>query len=308
MNTRTFALTALLGLILAGAAGSTAIPDRIVVDGRFSEWDGLTPVYGFPGTTPGADPPLVTGVWIHADRDRLSLRLSLSSEVLLQGNSGLVLYIDTDGNPATGLPVDGLGADFSWVFAGREGRLRVMDAAVRILQGDVDLRQAPVMSATQFEVSLARGVSVAGAPFLPGSSFALAIRAESHGRVLSSTGRLEVVPTDSAPASSPAAGIPVKDPGHLRILTYNVLADGCFERPLPFRRILGAVDPDILSLQEISRHSVDETLEWVRRVLPGSEWHAAGFGRGVILSRFPVLEWGPIGTRRFWTRPRDAWS
>lgn len=289
--------------MLAGDVKAMPLPGHIVVDGLYPDWIEATPIYQAPEVAPGAEPPLVTAVWIHSDRDRLSLRIRLASEVSLQGNSGLVLHLDTDGNPATGLAVDGLGADFSWSFSEREGRIRVMGVPIRVMQSDVDLRQAPVVSATEFEISLARWISVAGEPMLAAPAVAMTLREESRGLTGRSTGRLQIALDDQPPPPPPPVTIPERSRGHFRVLTYNVLFDGCFERPLPFRRILGALEPDIVSLQELYRHSTEETLGWIRRVLPNSEWYAAGFGQGVILSRFPVVDWGPIGTQR-----RGAWA
>ena len=299
----TLGLVVAFGLLLAGEAAAGPLSGRVVVDGRFEDWSDAAPAYAFPGADPGTDPPVVTGLWIRSDRDRLILRVRLSAEVLLQGDSGLALHIDTDANPATGQSLDGLGAECSWFFSRREGRVRVLGAPIRVLQGDLGLRQAPTVSASEFEVSFDRKASVAGAPLFPGASVALALTVESGGRVVASTGGIDVTLDDAAPPSPQAIVLPTREPGHIRILSYNVLFDGCFERPLPFRRIVGALDPDVLSLQELYRHSPEETLEWIRRVLPGSEWHTAGFGQGVILSRFPVLAWGPLGTRR-----RGAWA
>ncbi len=295
----------ILVLTPAGALCAPAGPlsGRIVVDGLFTDWSDRSRVHEVSAPDPEDRSALIEAVWIHSDRDRLSLRARLSRQVLLQGNSRLVLHIDTDGDPGTGLPVDGLGADFSWHFSEREGRLRVMGVPVRLIQSDVELRQAPVISADEFEISVARRVSVVGAPFLPTPRIALTLREESEGQVIGSTGPLEVDLDPQAPPPPPPVRVPEKDPDQFRTLTYNVLYDGNFERPLPFRRILGALEPDVLCLQEIYRHSVDESLAWIRHILPNTTWHAAGFGQGVILSRFPVLEWGPIGTRR-----RGAWA
>ncbi len=81
----------------------------------------------------------------------------------------------------------------------------------------------------------------------------------------------------------------------MRLVTYNVLFDGCFERPAPFRRILRALDPDVLSLQEIYNHSLEETRALIASILPGATWYTAGNGQGPIVSRYPIRDSGPMG-------------
>ncbi|NNF05498.1 MAG: hypothetical protein HKN21_01935 [Candidatus Eisenbacteria bacterium] len=296
-----FALSLLLSAIVNPAPGEAANAN-IVIDGIFADWDRVPLAYEFLHVASTDEPPLVTHVWASSNRDRLALRFQLSSEVLLQGTSQLALHIDTDKDVNTGSEIDGFGADFSWFFSEREGRIRVMGAPLRISQSDIGLRQAPVISAEEFEVSLDRQISLAGEPFLPGSHISFSLHEFRDDELVSSTGRIDLELSAMEP-EPPKIGTMEKEPGHLRVLTYNVLYDGCFERPLPFRRIMDALEPDIISLQELYKHSTQETLEWVQRVLPDSDWHAAGFGQGVILSKYPVLEWGPIGTQR-----RGAWA
>lgn len=278
----------------------------VVVEGEFGDWDGIVPLYQ-AGERDRLPAELgIEAVWGASDRDRLSVRVKLSSETILQRDSGLVLYLDTDDSAETGTAVDGLGADLVWRFSDREGRLLVMGLPIRITQSAVGLRQAPSIASSEFELSLARGISAAGAPLFPHPAIALALHVESPGSpgsVLDTTGRLALDLSDAPRSPAPTASLARDDPRHLRVLTYNVLFDGCFERPEPFRRILRALDPDILSLQEIYLHSVDETRAWIEGVWPGSAWHSAGSGQGIILSRFPVRDWGPVGTER-----RGAWA
>jgi exonuclease III len=81
-----------------------------------------------------------------------------------------------------------------------------------------------------------------------------------------------------------------QDPSHLRVLTYNVLFDGLFERPGPFVSILRALDPDIICLQEIWKHSAKQTADRVALALPDASWYAETSGRGVLVSRYPIID------------------
>ncbi len=294
-------LLAAFGLALStpSAAGG------IVIEGRFDDWGpgDLRFESAGAGAQGGHDLPsaAITRVWARADPRRIAVSFELRHETLLQRDSGIVLYLDLDGDAATGLPLEGMGADIRWSFGEKEGRAVVMGLPIRITQSGIDLRQGPTLSATRFELSVDRAVSIAGASFAPGDSAALLLRFEDReGRGErpgpgSSTGRLAFPLSDRALEVPEPAALSREDPGHLRLLTYNVLFDGCFERPEPFRRILRALDPEVLSLQEIYRHSLEETRALVAGFLPGSSWHVAGSGQGPILSRHPIRDSGPVG-------------
>lgn len=263
----------------------------IVIDGRFDDWSAGDLLFE-------AAPATVTRVWARGDRDRIAMSFALSREVLLQRDSGLVLYLDTDVSAATGTAVDGIGADLRWSFGEKEGRAFVMDLPLSVTQGAVGLRQAPTVSATRFEVSFDRRMSVAGAPLAPGDSVALVLRVEDRRagtRPVFSTGRLALALSSEPVRAEAPCSLRRDNPEHLRLVTYNVLFDGCFERPEPFRRILRALDPDVLSLQEIYNHSLEETRALIASILPGASWYTAGSGQGPIASRYPIKDSGPVG-------------
>ncbi len=139
---------------------------------------------------------------------------------------------------------------------------------------------------------------MAGAPLAPRDSVALVLRVEgrtAHGNADFSTGRLPLALSSEPVRVEAPRSLKRGDSSHLRLVTYNVLFDGCFERPAPFRRILRAIDPDVLSLQEIYTHSLEETRALIASILPGAAWHTAGSGQGPIVSRYPIKDSGPMG-------------
>jgi endonuclease/exonuclease/phosphatase family metal-dependent hydrolase len=292
------ALSALLMPLSTAALPAAASSAPPVVDGRFDDWSDASLLFAAPATA-GAP---VEQVWLAADRDRLYLRLVLAREVVLQRDSGLVLYLDTDASAETGLPVETLGAEIRWSFGERKGRAVTMGLPLSLGPAAIGLRQAPTHAASEFELAIDRGARVAGAPIFAGEEVVLLLRDESRDAV-TSTGPLAVRLADVEPTVVTDLSLARQDPAHLRILTYNVLFDGCFERPEPFRRIVRALDPDIVSLQEIFNHTAQQTRDLFASWLPGERWHAAGDDRGVIVSRFAIRDSGPIGARR-----RGGWA
>lgn len=82
----------------------------------------------------------------------------------------------------------------------------------------------------------------------------------------------------------------------VRVLVWNVAGRPFLEAPEAFRRVIRAVDPDVLLLDEVASTSSGTEVAFVLRELRGPDdtiWHAAfgasgGHQRGVILSRKPV--------------------
>jgi exonuclease III len=55
--------------------------------------------------------------------------------------------------------------------------------------------------------------------------------------------------------------------------------------------ILRALDPDIICFQEIWNHSAKETADLVSLALPDAPWYAEKSYEGVIVSRYPIVDW-----------------
>jgi endonuclease/exonuclease/phosphatase family metal-dependent hydrolase len=87
-------------------------------------------------------------------------------------------------------------------------------------------------------------------------------------------------------------------------VTWNTLWDGITDpaREESFRRILAALDPDILALQEVTNH--EGVIERIPEFLPldEGEWHVLGYGNQLTFSRTPFvtdwpLSWDPLHDR-----------
>ncbi|NLG42255.1 MAG: endonuclease/exonuclease/phosphatase family protein [Phycisphaerae bacterium] len=82
-----------------------------------------------------------------------------------------------------------------------------------------------------------------------------------------------------------------------RLMTYNVCWDSVFPskdatRAERFQRIIRAVAPDVLALQEIRQFDASETAALLDEISPrpaGERWHACRGKAGVIASRFPLM-------------------
>jgi endonuclease/exonuclease/phosphatase family metal-dependent hydrolase len=104
----------------------------------------------------------------------------------------------------------------------------------------------------------------------------------------------------SAPAAAQSTGTFIDrwEPTDLRVVSYNIWQDSIFQDTSPtqaekFARVMQALQPDIINLQEIYDHSASQTASLMNSILPlggGNNWFAykGGFDN-VIVSRYPFI-------------------
>jgi len=279
-------LILLVSLCCQGMAG-VALP--IAVDGLFEDWGTSDPVYTDPAGDNGSSPVDFGRVWIANDQKNLFLRFEVGTDIIINASNSISLYIDWDGNPDTGQKLEGIGADIKWVFGSRSGTF-YGTSTQDLAWIDLDLRRAPTVSGSQFEVSISRTPDI---PIAGAGTISILFRNETGGvqdkmpdaGAISYTFSSDPIP---APPIIPLEKIKSSD---LRILTYNTSGDGLFSRTVNFSRILKAVKPDIMNFQEVS-HTGAETRDLINGILPlpvGETWSYAENSDCITVSRFPVL-------------------
>ena len=258
------------------------------VDGLFEDWEDTEVRWA----DPGGDGDVVDfgGVQVRSDAERVTLLFDMGTEMSLQGGNIITLLFDGDGDASTGHDIEGIGAEMSWTFGAREGRVWSGGERTMVEQGDIGLRQAPTVTSERFEVSFLRRTSD-GTDIAPGprASFVLLDEGHTKGDRLPDEGTVTVELSNEPPPVVPAVSLERRDPSDIRVLTWNVLFDGLFKRPAPFIRVLRALDPDVICFQEIWAHSAQQAADQVTLALPGSDWYGASSGEGHIVSRYPML-------------------
>ena len=268
------------------------------MDGRFDDWATLAAAVVDPQGDGGASGIDFGAVWLANDEANLFLRFELGSSPNLQNDNGLVLYLDTDLSSSTGRLIGGIGADVSWWFGSRIGFLHTSTGDVSFDAYDADVVSLPTVTSSEFEVSFGRDAVMSGqGPLFPGASFRWLLREEGQGTGdavpdsgQSATYVFDDTPTPSYEPISSGKGAPE----HLRIVSYNCLVGGFFERVEAFTPILQAIQPDILCFQELwyYNYTAEETRQLVEQILPpgsGNHWYAAQQHDNVIVSRYPIV-------------------
>ena len=265
------AVTAFTALITGAACTAPDLP--IWMDGRFADWDGVAAaVTDPPGDTPPGSPVDLRTVTVQDDPRYLHLLIDLGHTVTAQGMPGSVeVVLDADGDLGTGGPYAGVdGADLAIILSrqldpaadahgsgvgirrvGADGAGEIESAYV------VGLLVSPTHSSDLFEVRLDRSTVPAGVrqPLAAraGAVISGRVRYARAGDIVDET-PIFTHTLATAPGGHPPlldANALTKPPGAHRVVTWNV-SDGNFrDTPDPFRRVLAALQPDVVLLDEV---------------------------------------------------------
>ena len=222
------ALLLLLGAAWTGCRSPGVDHLDIRPDGIFEDWAAIEPSYSAPGSAPGR----VREVRLADSPDRLFIRLDLDEELILQGDNELVLHLDLDRDPDTGLPLGGIGADFTWIFSKREGELRLPGRDIPLNAYQAGIVSAPAVSSARFEVEISKNLAPEGysPPFSSPEIGWLVSAAGPGGESPDGVYRLQ----NLTPARYPEIPIGRPQEPHFRLVSYNVLWGGIALRPEPF--------------------------------------------------------------------------
>ena len=256
----------------------------IVIDGLFDDWQEV------PVTITDPEGDYNYDDWaelkITNDDDFIFFKISLhSEETLLQNWNNFYLYIDADRDSLTGHPFRGLGAELAWHFGYRTGQYFEQDGIIDLWQNDITLRQAPTVTSTEFEIAIARGSFVLSDP----DSIAVIFSSfYDTGDYMPDSWGGVVYQLDTT-VVGPAEPILLEKTG-TRLVTYNTLYTGILEpdRQPKFQRIIQALDPDIIALQEHSEWN--EIGDIISSWFPEDTWYQGYTFRDlVVLSKYPII-------------------
>lgn len=306
--TQTFLAAAAAGILLGGCASNDGYrrprnaqaqaQRSIVIDGDLGEW-----AEDAAGT---------------ADQDYLYFRVAQGEDAfpLQAGPQSLTLWLDTDGDRATGRQLGDpaqsawLGVELEIHFSPttEEGvqrgvALTAYDYAGRewpVSHADVDLLALPTYAAAWYEGRISRHIETEFGPLVGladrGTARGMFVVLDEHDAVELSTDLFEInkpVASDAAPLAN--ADLPAKAPGTVRVVSYNVLRGSPMENPEPFARVFAAIDADIALIQEWDGGNAGTLESWFTALVPTqSGWSAlAGEGGVAVVAQHEMAPLGP---------------
>ena len=205
---RTWPVTLRVGIVscampyLAALTPNAQATGAVVMDGRFDDWDSI----------PGDEVKVAT------TRSNLFVYFTLPNAVVFQEGSGVEIFFDTDGDPATGAPLHGIGVERRWLAGSRLGHKytgKSTDAFTTFTHSAVQLKACPVHDSATFEISVLRENMIA-----PMLSVAV-----THNGVL--RGVVTITYSNHQPIKNTDAQRHAYT--DVRAVGYNVLSDGLFQ-------------------------------------------------------------------------------
>ena len=264
----------------------------ICVDGLFGDWVEVPVAYSDNnGDAAEADFSIIK---ITYDSEFLFIYFRFNEgEFLMQDWNDFHLYLDSDNNSSTGKSFHGIGAELEWTFGARSGHQHLNGEQIEIYQNDLNLRIGPTITSQEFEIAISREAF----PLTMNGSHSM-----TNGKIVVSevfTGG-DLLPDEIGGVSFSINEDDVFPPepillekyseDDIRILSYNTWGTGIIddERQIHFKRVIQALDPDIIALQE---HSEWEEIDGIIQAwFPNEQWHASWTHRDlVVLSRFSII-------------------
>jgi endonuclease/exonuclease/phosphatase family metal-dependent hydrolase len=304
--------------------------DRVIIDGASGDWGTTAHVVRRPpdiGARPADNPSAdVLAVTERQDAHYVYLRLDLARAVSLYGLAGtLSIDVDADADSTTGAEIDGLaGTDFVIDLSPTLNGRHVEGAALRIARDGrvvkttdlypLDFVMLPSYAALSFELRMARGrkLDSSSAPVFAGTAYRAQVAMHTEAGALQyrlPVFTAELTPLDTTPRMHPTDPLARAPNTEFRALVWNVANEGLRDRPERFRRIIAAIDPDLLILDEVGGVV---GAEGVRRFLASIDsggrargaWNftyggGGGYQRTVIATRTGVAEFPEFSFVRF---------
>ena len=266
-------------------------PTAIQIDGEASDWNEVPVRHTDP--TGDGDALDFERLWVAHDSERLYLRVEVGSAINLQEDNDLTLHLDTDYDANTGTDVQGMGADLSWTFGERSGRVYANGGRPEIEHEAIGLATLPTVTSSVFEIALDRDATPATAPLFRADSLRIAFT--GGGDQIPNDGGLSYAFSDTDLPNWPTPELERTTDTGVRVLSYNAERDGFFEdsRATSYTQILNAVQPDIIGFNELYENNAEATRERVESLYgtpESGQWYVDKKGIDLImLSKYPIL-------------------
>lgn len=289
-------LSIILPIILFYCAELSGQSLPIFLDGRTGDWNVSVPIY----TDDDNDGNIFDfkSFSVTNDENFLFIKFILTPEMKLIENNDISVYIDGDNNSATGVSINGIGAELRWDFGFRTGQF-FKNGTTDISFPGIQYRNLPTVTDTTYEIAIGRDVKPNGSDFLFTSQTIklLFVDTETSGDWAPNSGEtFEYIFDDTPTPLVDLIEINREDTSYLRIMNWNVEWDGLLDplRENSFERILQAVQPDIICFNEFFNSSADQVRNKINQMLPlpgGASWNAVKLDAGnVTLSKFPISQ------------------
>ena len=273
----------------------------ISIDGLFEDWDEVNIAYA-DQQNDGSNADY-SHIKITYDNQFLFIYFKFfDGEFLMQNWNEFHLYIDADDDFETGKSIYGMGVDLEWSFGDRSGIKYLNDEQYEVYQNDISLRIAPTITSSEFEIAISRTslpLTLNNTQILTNLKLLLFESGDGGDFMPSELGGISFTIGEDHVIDPEAITLERLNDSDIRLVSYNTWNNGILnmDRQHYFKRILQAIDPDIIAFQE---HSDWEYVhDIIQSWFPDEDWHASWtYNDLVILSRFWIINDAQMGSGR----------
>lgn len=254
---------------------------QIILDESYDDWQSATTNYKDKSGDGNSSSVDITDVKFSNDDKNLFVYLDLSKEINIQENNKITIFIDADNSPTTGIQRNGIGADISYTFGDKAGKIYLQQNSLYdVFHDEAGLITSPTVTSERFEFCLSRSIGFNNLKVNMGAATRIIISDETNsGDKAPDTGSY-LYELDQSKIFTPQAFKLSKKSNEVRITGYNVLKDNLFAGTLQsnYKRIFKAINPDIIGFCEIYDNSSAQTAALMETFLPSSnsqKWYHA---------------------------------
>lgn len=268
---------------------------QITIDEKYNDWKNISSgVEDSIGDVQSGNLDF-TFLKVTNDAQFMYLSFNTGTKVNLQDNNSLILYIDIDNNSTTGFNINGLGADFYYVFSNKAGYYYRNGNETKVFHDEMSFVSLPTVTSDTFELMFLRKFKAYNYLVNMGSKIRVMLVDKTTGGdiIPEQNGGFEYEMNNQS-YSLHNFSIDKKAPDHLRIMTFNVETDNIFSNEPPYARMIKAISPDILCFEEIYDHSSTETKSKVKAYFGGT-WYDTKVGTDlIVVSKYKIIQTIPI--------------
>lgn len=227
------------------------------------------------------------------DNDFIYFYIEIGRILNLDAGNNITLYIDIDNNSTTGFLRNGIGAELRYNFGSRSGNFYLPTRTFNLNHSDLGLFFSPTTNAERFEMVLKRKFNLSGVPISIDGDIQIVWEDIIPGgdALPDHQGGLLYSLYSKQPFVEKSFDIKKMNQEYIRVLSYNVERDAIFKpnNQAHFRRIIQALDPDIIGFQEIYDNNTASTRALIESFLPNSKWYAVGVFPDIkLISKYPI--------------------
>ena len=273
----------------------------ISIDGLFEDWDEVDIAYS-DQQNDGSNADY-SHMKITYDNQFLFIYFKFfDGEFLMQNWNEFHLYIDADDDSETGKSIYSMGVDLEWSFGDRSGMKYLNGEQYEVYQNNISLRIAPTVTSSEFEIGISRSslpLTLNNTQTLTDFKLLLFESGDGGDFMPSELGGLSYTIGEGHVVDPEPITLERLNGSDIRLVSYNTWNNGIInmDRQHHFKRILQAIDPDIIAFQE---HSDWEYVhDIIQSWFPDEDWHASWtYNDLVILSRFWIINDAHMGSGR----------